>query len=122
MEAWFASRPSVTSFPDMVAWHLRHGYLFNTRDYFVMGRPIQLQNTREETDIVIDSLFVYEAKNSNCWYFSALSGNLRGVWHLLPYELPWMAYHRMIRGQPRLFVRPLSAFRTRSFYLDFTRN
>lgn len=123
MEAWFERNPSpVTNFSEMLVWHLRHGYVFNTHEYFVMGRPIRLEPTREQTDEAIARLFVYEPREANCWYFCALSGNLRNSCKVLPFDLKWMAYHRMIRGKPRLFVRPLAPFRRRALVIDSSRN
>lgn len=123
MEAWFEAHPSnVTKFPDMLAWYLRHGYVFNTHEFFVMGRPIALQQTREQTDAVIDALTIWEPGAANCWYFSALAGNLTRVWHLLPFDLKWMAYHRMVRGKAKLYVRPLAPFRRRAMLLASSNN
>jgi hypothetical protein len=124
LEAWFNARlPNGTEyFANMVAWHLRHGHVFNTDRFFVMGRPIQLQSTRELTDAVIEGRTLFHSTLCNCWYFAGLSGNLHGVWKLLPFDLPYMAYHRMIRGKPRLFVRPLAPFRRKALVLDSQRN
>lgn len=125
MEAWYAdAKPEggKEEFHAGVAYYLRHGYVFGTHEYFVMGRPIKLMPTRALTGKAISFRVAFPSGEWNCWYMHSLSGDLSRVWKVLPYDLPWIAFHRLVRGKFKLSVYPMAAFRRRAMLLDSSKN
>lgn len=93
-------QPSV-DFPALIGWHLEHGFIHSTPDYFVMGRPV---NMHAGHDLIRDPRHLFEASERNCWYVHAMSGDLTKVWQTLPYHLRYMAFDRWHAGEQCLTI------------------
>lgn len=70
-----------------VEWHLRHGFLFNTPEFFAMGYPI------------IKGAELVPVLDGDCWYLFALAGSMSKCWSILPWPLPWVGFERILDGK-----------------------
>ena len=75
--------------------HARHGYVFITPAYFIMGRPVWSQGEVEE---VVNPEFVYGREYQDAWmvYLCATTGThpLKEFLKLEPYPLPLLCWER----------------------------
>lgn len=76
-------------------WHLNHGCVFSTTEFFVMARPIVRQPSAPETQSVIDGFNTWPDGVADCWYVHAYAGDLSKVWAIVPYPLKWVAFERI---------------------------
>ena len=86
---------------DYVAWYAGNGFVYATPDYFVMGRPVR----RAAGVAEICSPKQFKREESDCWYVHAFAGDLRAVWGILPYPLPWVAFDRLVGNVKRKELR-----------------
>lgn len=94
IERKYREHPQRFPFEFYVDWHLRHGFLFSTPDYFIMGRAVDRARFNPE-------LLDIHAK-PNAWYIHAMAGSLSKAWDILPYPLGWLGWERVRDGQREL--------------------
>lgn len=75
-----------------LAFHLMHGYVFSTDRLFAMGRAVP--KGADASDFETE----WPAAECNAWFAWVVVGDLRAVVNLLPFELPWVGWHRQGRG------------------------
>lgn len=78
------------TFEEDVAFHLMHGFVFSTPDYFIMGRPVSSQAHQSH----ITGQWVFSRDVCDCWHVFVLAGSITKAWDILPYDLPLMSYER----------------------------
>ncbi len=98
-------------FKECVEYHERHGFVFATPDYFVMGRPVVMM---ARADQICDYTCEFPAQGCDCWYIHAMAGHLAQVWDVLPWELPWIAWQRVRDPEKVLRIYPLARMRSMS--------
>jgi hypothetical protein len=96
--------PQEQLFEFYLNWHLQNGFVFNTPEFFVMGRPIKTYRDEAHTRHGIDHLAIWAREEQNCWYVHAMAGDMTKAWSMLPYELPFMAFERVREGVRELTV------------------
>ena len=102
----YRDHPQEESFDYYLNWHLDHGFVYSTPDYFIMGRPHQRMQEEKDNQQLIDSFHVFSLDEADCWYVHAMAGNMALAWRILPQELPWMGWERIRNGARELtFVR-----------------
>ena len=89
----YYDNPQEAPFGDYVEWFLRNGYVFNTPDYFIMGKNCRKMSP---DDHICDCEHVYDINDSDCWYVFAMAGNLPEALKCMPKDLPWIAFERLI--------------------------
>jgi hypothetical protein len=105
MAGKYRESPQELPFGYYVSWHMVHGFVFSTPDYFIMGRPV-----RRGTDFT-DRLFIEPRESADAWYVHAMSGDVSAVWGILPYPLPFIAFERVRVGKRELTIVPLERIR-----------
>lgn len=103
MAAKYRAHPQEREFVWYVAWHLEHGFVFSTPEYFVMGRPV---NREAEAAEICEPTWQFAREECNCWYVHAMAGDLRRVWEILPWPLGWVAFERIHDGKRNLRFYP----------------
>lgn len=99
--AQYHARPEEKPFEWYVDWHLRNGFVFGTPNFFVMGFPCH------QTALVVAGaagphrMHLADARG-DCWYISAMAGNMHAAWSVLPWPTPWMAWDRDLGGEKEL--------------------
>jgi hypothetical protein len=92
-------------FGGMLHFHLEHGFVFSTPEFFVMGRPV----VRREMG---PKIVVYDRERiADAWWIHAFAGDLTRVWEVLPYRLGYVGFERFdnsSRFYPLEQVRRLS--------------
>ena len=91
----YAVHPQERSFEWYVEWHARHGFVFATPDFFIMGRRAykwSLENGGADAHL-------YSAEVADTWYIHAMAGDMSRAWSVLPYPLPWLAWERLLDGK-----------------------
>lgn len=94
----YTLHPREQPFDYYLNWHLAHGFVFSTPDFFIMGRAIYLCHEEAETLEVINSFVLVEEIDAQAWYVHAASGDLSKAWGILPWPLPYIAFERK-RGE-----------------------
>lgn len=96
IERKYAANPQQFPFGFYLDWHHRHGFVFSTPDYFIMGRAVDKDAFDPEVlDIAIHGKL-------NAWYIHAMAGSLSKAWDILPFPLGWLGWERVRGGQREL--------------------
>ena len=74
--------------------HMRHGFVYSTPDFFVMAKAV---NRGAWAGDVGDARMIFEQKDCDCWFISALAGNVLKAWEVLPRPYVWFAFARGAR-------------------------
>jgi hypothetical protein len=69
--------------------HLRHGYVISTPTVFAMGRPVSIDAPERESAEIS-----HRFRKPDCWLIWSAAGELRALIAVLPFPLPWIAFHR----------------------------
>ena len=83
------------SFAEVVEAHAVSGYVSVTPEVFLLGRAVN----SDWSDAELCDPHLWSAE-PDCWHVWLLAGDASRVWGLLPYELPWVSFHR--RGRLRV--------------------
>ena len=91
--------PQEMSFDWYVDWHMRHGFVYSTPGFFVMGRMVARS--------FVEAHGLWKNAESgglcDCWYVHAMAGDLAQAWSILPWALPWTAFER-VHGAKRVLT------------------
>lgn len=79
------------SFETDLELHLKHGFVFSTPDFFVMGRAVCSKTSPEE---IVNPEVVHRRDLHDCWHVYLFAGDLSKAWNVLPYELPMFSLER----------------------------
>lgn len=71
--------------------HLLHGYVYSAPDYFAMARPVSRSIN------VGDLEAVHPREECDAWFIWLAVGDLQKLLKLLPFDLPWVGWHRQGR-------------------------
>lgn len=82
--------PCARTFEEDMGWHLNHGFVYSTPDFFVMGRPVKSGAKPE----IIVSLERFPATVCDCWHVYLMAGDMSKAWGILPWELPLVSIER----------------------------
>lgn len=100
--ARYSAEHGLDDFGYHVELYLREGWVTSTPDYFVMLK-----------------------REGNSWYVAAFAGDMSKAWSALPYELPFLSFHRNRNGKRELTrvsltrIRRLSLVRPRVIHHEF---
>ncbi|WP_367871828.1 hypothetical protein [Luteolibacter sp. Populi] len=83
------------SFAEVVEAHAGSGYVLVTPEVFLLGRAVN----SDWSDAELCDPHLWSAE-PDCWHVWLLAGDASRAWGLLPYELPWVSFHR--RGRLRV--------------------
>jgi hypothetical protein len=93
--AQYEAHPQEHTFDFYVRWHLQHGFVFSTPDYFIMGRAVNREFVTNN-GLTLDP---QAAEHCDTWYIHAMAGNMTRAWDILPCSLPWLAWERVLDGK-----------------------
>jgi hypothetical protein len=51
----------------------------------------------------MDPLLSFEPDTCDTWYIHGMGGDMADAWDILPYELPWIAFHRRDENELKFF-------------------
>jgi hypothetical protein len=102
MAAKYEANPQERSFEFYCDWHFKHGFVFSTPEFFIMGRQINKAWAEEWNAIPFDEITI----TPDTWYLHAFSGDMSKAWSILPWELPWIAFERVREGKRELTIVP----------------
>ncbi len=108
MAAKYAAHPQARPFEWYVAHHARHGFVYSTPQFFVMGRPVRRDANAEH---ITEPTFLFQHDVCNCWFVHAMAGDLSRVWDILPWPLGWVAWERILDGTLDLRFYPTERVR-----------
>ncbi len=94
----YAKNPQQRTFEFYLVWHIHHGFVFSTPDYFVMGRPVDTV----DFDPNAAELRVYRDQDANAFYIHAMAGKMPRLWDIMPYPLPKIGWERIREGKREL--------------------
>lgn len=98
--------PCARDFWTDLLLHLHHGYVFSTRDTFLMGRAVDRYASYEE---ITSPTHVFESPNAWLVYLAASARKGEAIRTFLryePHELPWIGWERKnrLRWYPRAVI------------------
>lgn len=91
----YLDRPEAHPLEWYLHWHLEHGYVFCTPDFFVMGFPVNKHRLGND-----EHPFDCYKPDGDCWYVFAMAGNMAKAWSIMPWPLPFIGWHRDRVGKP----------------------
>ena len=106
MEAAYAANPEPHPFSHYVDWHHRHGFVFSTPEFFVQGFAVN----KDKLGAGVYPLDCYD-RNGDCWYVADMAGDMSKAWSILPWELPFIGWHRDTPSGKDLHLVPLRRIR-----------
>lgn len=108
MRAKYLAEPEDLPFESYLMAHHRHprGVVIQTPDFFVMGLPV----TRALLESQMHPLLI-DTQHPDCWYVSAMAGDMGKAWGILPYPLPWIAFDRGAKHKKELRILPMAKIR-----------
>lgn len=77
--------------------HLERGYVYSTPEFFWMGMPVVRSELEEGKHPM-----TIPTGEPDCWYLSALSGDMVKAWAVEPYPLKWIGFDRGPMGRKKL--------------------
>lgn len=86
--ARYSAEHGIKDFGYHVELYLREHYVFSTPAFFLMMKP-----------------------ERDGWYVAAFAGDMSKAWECLPYELPFVSFHRDRNGKRELTTLPLARIR-----------
>ncbi len=89
--AVYKSEPCARTFEADLALHLEFGFVFNTPEFFIMGRPVKKDAPH---GLILDSSYAFVRRECDCWHIHLAAGNLEQAWQILPWQLPWLCFER----------------------------
>lgn len=101
----YEAHPQEDPFEFYVSWHIRHGFVFSTPEFFIMGREVP-KMVIEATQQVELRTFPRALWSPDTWYIHAMAGDMKKAWSILPYPLPWIAFERIRGGARELTILP----------------
>lgn len=106
MAEQYRKHPEPLPFESYVRWHLEHGFIFSTPHFFIQGFAV-------DKDKLGAGLYPLNCWNpqGDCWYVADMAGDMTAAWSILPWELPFIAWHRDRAGGKDLHIVPLSRMR-----------
>lgn len=108
----YEESPQEMPFSYYVDWHMKHGFVHATPEYFIMGRAVKLG-----TDFT-DRLFTTPREEANAWYIHAFSGNMGMAWGVMPWALGYIAFERVRSGKRELTITPTERIRRLSLFAN----
>lgn len=103
IEALYKANPQEMPFWWYVDHHHRHGFVFGRPDFFVMGRPVIKESTR---DLITDPCHKFPSSECNCWFVHAMAGNIGKALEIMPWPLGWIGFERLRGGAKDLTFFP----------------
>jgi len=91
---WHAALECGTPFVEVLETHLLTGYVFATPEIFLMGRRVDSRREGMMAD------FRATDPEGDCWHVWLLAGDFSKAMRFLPFELPYVSFHR--RGKLRV--------------------
>lgn len=92
-------------FAAILELHYKHGYVFSTPDFFVMGRPV---NSEWTPDLICDPAALWDESyrptlEPDAWWLHGAAGKMEHIWGCLPYPLRWIGFERF-DGECRFYA------------------
>lgn len=110
LDLQYTKHPQKESFGWYISWHLEHGFVFSTPEYFIMGRPMHyFEKGKLRQDI--ENLTTHPLEKANLWYIHAMAGDMNKAWDILPYPLGYIAWERLREGQRDLQITSTETLR-----------
>lgn len=92
MRQVYAAEPCLCTLAEDIGFFQAHGLVFDLPEFFVMGRPV-VKSAGYHAISVARTPFLPD--EWDCWHIQAMAGDLKKVWEVLPFDLPWIGFERM---------------------------
>ena len=74
-----------------IYFHRRSGYVIDTPDYFLMGRPVQKHAPEH---LIRDPAIRFSSAIADAWFIWIFVGDIKMMLHLAPFPLPYVGWSR----------------------------
>jgi hypothetical protein len=94
--AIYDSEPCFRTFDEDLRLHLRHGFVFSTPEFFVMGRPTPAPWVDDGAidSMICDPAVTWPKHSQQCWHVHVMAGDMAKAWGILPWPLPYVSFQR----------------------------
>jgi hypothetical protein len=91
--AVYEKEPCVRTFEQDLRLHYKNGHVFETADYFVMGREVVRDAA---ASLIVDPSVIFPNCLCDCWHIYLFSGDMVQAWQVLNglRSLPWFSFER----------------------------
>ena len=89
----YCHEPCARTFEQDLLLHHLHGYVFNTADYFVMGRPVE---RCAAPALIVNPAHTFPRARCDCWHIYLMAGSHLQAWEVFQrlVWLPWFSFER----------------------------
>lgn len=87
----YATEPCVRTFSEDLEAHFRHGYVFNTPDYFYMARPVHKGANHHD---IVNPYVTYPDHLCDCWHVYLFAGDMTALFAQAPRKFKWASFER----------------------------
>ena len=101
MLEFYGRHAPAVDFRTHVEWHFKHGFVYSTPDYFVMGRPVNHEASAEE---ITNPEKRWKEEECDCWYVHAMCGCVWKAFQIMPWRMPWIAWERLEKPEKGLIM------------------
>jgi hypothetical protein len=101
----YLEHPQEAPFEYYLVWHHRHGFVYSTPGFFIMGRHVSRELFNP------NKLEYFSPEDSDAWYVHAMAGSMAKAWSILPWELPYLMWERLTESGRDLRCYPFSDVR-----------
>lgn len=102
------------NFRDELEAHLLNGCVFSTPEVFLMGRALP------RSADVADLWTTYPADDCDAWFVWYGVGRAERLLSLMPYDLPWIGWHRQGRQWRKNHWLPTDSLKRRLQRVEFS--
>lgn len=89
--AVYDREPCARSFDEDLRLHLRHGFVFSTPEFFVMGRPVKSSAPTRE---IVNPACDWPREECDCWHVYLMAGDMARAWGILPWAMEKFSFER----------------------------
>ena len=86
----------VWTLAQTIEWYATHGgFVFITPEIFLITRPVR----KDADPDLIASPHAFYAPDCDCWAIHLEAGDMSKAWPLVPWDLPWVCFGRILDGK-----------------------
>jgi len=89
--AVYSREPCARTFSEDLEAHLRHGYVINTPECFIMGRKVYRY---AQTHHILNPWHNLWESTPNCWHLYLFAGDVRKAFASADVQLPYVSFER----------------------------
>lgn len=87
----YRREPCARTFDEDLFLHLKHGFVFSTPEYFIMGRAV---DRNADPVLIVNPRCTFGRDEANAWMIYLMAGDPSKAWSIMPWPLGWFGFER----------------------------